>query len=51
MKILSQDRNTAGPPDSTLVVGHYQVRGCIGQGGYGEVYEAWDSKLRRSVAI
>lgn len=31
--------------------GHYEVRGCLGEGGFGRVYEAWDSKLCRSVAI
>lgn len=31
--------------------GHYEVRGCLGEGGFGQVYEAWDSKLRRPVAI
>lgn len=31
--------------------GHYALRGRLGEGGFGEVYEAWDSKLCRSVAI
>lgn len=31
--------------------GHYEVRGCLGEGGFGRVYEAWDSKLCRRVAI
>lgn len=30
---------------------HYEIRACLGEGGFGEVYEAWDSKLCRSVAI
>lgn len=30
---------------------HYQIRACLGEGGFGEVFEAWDSKLRRGVAI
>lgn len=30
---------------------HYEVRGRLGEGGYGEVYEAWDTKLLRTVAI
>src|SRR5262245_12252397 len=38
------------PMDATLP-GHYQLRGRLGEGGFGEVYEAWDSKLCRSVAI
>lgn len=32
-------------------VGHYQLRKCLGQGGYGQVYEAWDQMLYRSVAL
>lgn len=35
---------------STLA-GHYELRARLGEGGYGEVYEAWDSQLERSVAI
>jgi serine/threonine-protein kinase len=30
---------------------HYQVRARLGEGGFGEVLEAWDDKLHRSVAI
>ena len=30
---------------------HYQVRANLGEGGFGEVVEAWDDKLQRSVAI
>ncbi|NHZ32824.1 serine/threonine-protein kinase [Massilia rubra] len=30
---------------------HYDIRKRLGEGGFGVVYEAWDSKLRRSVAI
>jgi tetratricopeptide (TPR) repeat protein len=29
----------------------YAVRGYLGEGGFGRVYEAWDSKLCRSVAV
>lgn len=32
-------------------VGRYDVRGLLGQGGFGAVYEAWDSHLQRSVAV
>lgn len=31
--------------------GHYQLRTRLGEGGFGEVFEAWDGKLCRSVAI
>ena len=30
---------------------HYQFRARLGEGGFGEVYEAWDTRLPRSVAI
>ena len=30
---------------------HYQIGKCLGEGGFGQVYEAWDSKLCRPVAI
>lgn len=30
---------------------HYRLGPHLGQGGYGEVYEAWDTILRRKVAI
>src|SRR5471030_470797 len=30
---------------------HYQILSSLGDGGFGEVYEAWDNKLLRSVAI
>jgi serine/threonine protein kinase/tetratricopeptide (TPR) repeat protein len=32
-------------------LGHYQLRRLLGEGGFGQVYEAWDSKLQRSIAI
>lgn len=47
-------------PDTTGLTGsvpgpgrpeHYELRARLGEGGFGEVYEAWDSRLHRSVAI
>src|SRR5262249_9955601 len=32
-------------------LGVYEIRSQIGQGGMGAVYRAWDSRLRRDVAI
>lgn len=34
-----------------IQLAHYQLRQCLGEGGFGQVFEAWDSKLMRSVAI
>ncbi len=31
--------------------GRLEIRECIGQGSFGEVYRAWDSKLDREVAV
>lgn len=38
-------------PAAPKLPGHYDVRACLGEGGFGRVYEAWDSKLCRPVAI
>jgi serine/threonine-protein kinase len=32
-------------------LGPYEIRGPLGEGGMGEVYDAWDPRLRRSVAL
>lgn len=34
-----------------VVVGRYTLRGLLGAGGMGHVYEAWDSKLERAIAL
>jgi serine/threonine protein kinase len=32
-------------------MGHYELRRCLGSGGFGQVFEAWDAKLCRKVAV
>jgi tetratricopeptide (TPR) repeat protein len=37
--------------NSLSSIGHYELRKRLGEGGYGQVYEAWDQLLHRSVAL
>lgn len=49
---ISEPRAQAGAsPAAPKLPGHYELRDCLGEGGFGQVYEAWDSKLRRPVAV
>lgn len=43
--------HTLAPTTNVARVGHYELRQCLGEGGYGQVYEAWDQLLHRSVAL
>lgn len=54
MTATLHDHEHREPVDAALthgLSGHYQLRARLGEGGYGEVYEAWDTQLCRSVAI
>jgi tetratricopeptide (TPR) repeat protein len=37
--------------EAEVGLGEYQFRRVLGEGGFGQVVEAWDPKLRRSIAI
>ena len=50
-KIPSFSEIPAQAPASSALTSHYELGTRLGAGGYGEVYEAWDSKLQRRVAI
>lgn len=38
-------------PPGTIIAGRYKLLKALGQGGFGITYVAWDSELRRNVAV
>jgi tetratricopeptide (TPR) repeat protein len=38
-------------PEHPLALKHYQIQSRLGEGGFAQVYQAWDNKLQRNVAI
>ncbi|MBC3872349.1 serine/threonine-protein kinase [Undibacterium flavidum] len=45
---MSASKDNATQPEQLL---HYQLGKSLGEGGFGHVYQAWDAKLHRQVAI
>lgn len=48
---LSKEDRAEVPIANGQLFGHYEIRGMLGQGGFGTVYQAWDSELERFVAL
>ncbi len=54
MTVLTQTEEPPGPNNAvqrSQLPAHYEIRNRLGEGGFGVVYEAWDGKLCRNVAV
>ncbi|WP_158568803.1 MULTISPECIES: serine/threonine-protein kinase [unclassified Duganella] len=50
-KLLPTDAQAVLARSVSVLAGHYELGQRLGEGGYGEVYEAWDRQLERKVAV
>ncbi len=48
---LAEDVSTYVGPEIGSDIAHFELRRVIGEGSFGTVYQAWDKKLERIVAI
>lgn len=46
-----QQANNSGEPEYSATLRHYLLGEQLGEGGFGQVFQAWDSKLERYVAV
>lgn len=46
-----QETKNAGEPEYSATLRHYLLGEQLGEGGFGQVFQAWDSKLERYVAV
>ena len=46
-----QQANSSGEPEYSATLRHYLLGEQLGEGGFGQVFQAWDSKLERYVAV
>lgn len=44
-------KDNTGVEEASISLRHYEFKKRLGEGGFGQVHEAWDSKLCRPVAI